>query len=90
MAPKAKNPPKKATKKNGYKMPKPLKTGDILIDIFKKQWKIGVSIGIGGFGEIYSACKADSNIKKIEDYPLIVKIVSSQSINIQKQFHNIL
>lgn len=77
MASKGKNQAKKpAKKKNGYEMPQPLKTGDVLTDISKKGWKIGVSIGVGGFGEIYSACEATSNIKKVDDYPFVVKIVS--------------
>lgn len=77
MASKGKDPVKKAPKKkNGYEMPKPLKPGDIIADNQKVQWKIGVSIGVGGFGEIYSACKHDSKIKKIDDYPFVVKIVS--------------
>ena len=76
MATKGKNPPKKASKKNGYAMPKPLDQGDILTDNQKKQWKIGVSIGVGGFGEIYSACKVESSVKKLDDYPFVVKIVS--------------
>lgn len=69
----------KGKKKNGYEMPKPLKSGDLLQDTQKKQWKIGVSIGVGGFGEIYSACKSDSSIKKVDDYPFVVKIVSKLS-----------
>ena len=77
MATKGKDPPKKASKKkNGYEMPKPLKPGDVIADNQKNQWKIGVSIGVGGFGEIYSACKVGSNIKKVDDYPYVVKIVS--------------
>lgn len=77
MASKGKAPPKKASKKkNGYEMPKPLKPGDVLNDNQKNQWKIGVSIGVGGFGEIYSACKAGSNVKKLDDYSFVVKIVS--------------
>lgn len=76
MASKGKTQPKKATKKNGYEMPKPLKAGDVLKDTQKGQWKVGVSIGVGGFGEIYSACDATSSIKKVEDYPYVVKIVS--------------
>lgn len=77
MASKGKNPPKKAAKKNGYEKPEPLKTGDILINtVLKKSWKIGVSIGVGGFGEIYSACQVGAEKQKIDDYPLVVKIVS--------------
>lgn len=76
MASKPKAVAKKPTKKkNGYEAPKKLKAGTILIDSAKKKWKIGTSIGSGGFGEIYSACEADSEIKKIDDYPFVVKIV---------------
>lgn len=47
MASKNKPVVKKAgKKKNGYEQPKHLKAGTILIDNHKKQWKIGVSIGI--------------------------------------------
>jgi vaccinia related kinase len=81
MASKAKSQPKKAPKKkNGYEMPKPLKPGDILTDNQKNQWKAGVSIGIGGFGEIYSACKVGTTVKKVEDYPYVIKIVSKCSL----------
>jgi vaccinia related kinase len=69
-------------------MPKPLKAGEILNDTQKGQWKIGVSIGVGGFGEIYSACKVGSTVKKVEDYPFVVKIVSGRR-NRWIQFHNI-
>ncbi|CAG9806496.1 unnamed protein product [Chironomus riparius] len=65
---------KESKKKNAYEQPKHLKTGSIIIDNYKKQWKIGVSIGIGGFGEIYSACDASSGTKKVDDYPFVVKI----------------
>lgn len=67
---------KSAKKKNGYEMPKVAKQGLILTDNQKKQWKIGKSIGIGGFGEIYSACDATSSIKNIDDYPFVIKLVS--------------
>lgn len=77
MASKVKAPVKKAPKKkNGYEMPQALKAGEILVDQQKTQWKIGVSIGSGGFGEIYSACKVGSNVKKVEDYPYAAKVVS--------------
>lgn len=89
MASKGKALPKKAAKKkNGYEMPKPLKPGDVLIDNQKAQWKIGVSIGVGGFGEIYSACKAGAIVKKLEDYPFVVKIVSCRQLDLDL-FHNI-
>lgn len=72
----------KGKKKNGYEMPKSLKAGDLLVDTQKKQWKIGVSIGVGGFGEIYSASKADSTVKSVDDYPYVVKIVSGRLIKL--------
>lgn len=76
MASKAKGAVKKpAKKKNGYEMPKAVKPGLVLIDSHKKQWKIGKSIGVGGFGEIYSACDATSNIKSLDAYPFVVKLV---------------
>lgn len=82
MASKGKMPAKKVPKKkNGYQMPKPLKPGDILTDNQKNQWKVGVSIGVGGFGEIYSACKVGSSVKKVEDYPFVIKIVSNAFVN---------
>lgn len=75
---KAKDPSKKPAKKraNGYEAPKHLDVETILTDLAKKQWRIGPSIGSGGFGEIYSACKADDSVKKHSDYPYVVKIVS--------------
>lgn len=53
MASKAKKP-KKA---NGYKMPAPIPTGFVVKNNQKKSWKVGISIGKGGFGEIYCCCK---------------------------------
>lgn len=44
-------PKKKAA--NAYKLPDPISTGEILTDIAKRQWFLGKSIGVGGFGEIY-------------------------------------
>lgn len=45
-----KAPRKKAT---GYQMPEAIPPGEIFTDISKKQWIIGKSIGVGGFGEVY-------------------------------------
>lgn len=61
-------------KKNGYQMPDPIPNGEILQDITKKKWIIGPSIGVGGFGEIYSA--AEYIDKKPTNYPYVIKIVS--------------
>lgn len=69
--------PKVPRKKNGYMMPKKLPVGTILQDTSKQQWITGPSIGIGGFGEIYTACKTDARLKNPKDYPYVVKIVST-------------
>jgi hypothetical protein len=80
MSPKkiTKQPKKEAAKKkaNGYEQPKPIPVGTILTDQSKQAWRIGKSIGCGGFGEIYSATKAESSLKNVDDYPFVVKIVS--------------
>lgn len=66
----------KKRKVNGYQMPERIPIGTVLTDLSKQQWKIGPSIGVGGFGEIYCACKANEAPKKHEDYPYVVKVVS--------------
>lgn len=66
----------KKRKVNGYQMPERIPIGMILTDLSKQQWKIGPSIGVGGFGEIYCACKANEAPKKHEDYAYVVKVVS--------------
>lgn len=63
----------------GYQKPEHIPNGEILTDTTKQQWKIGPSIGSGGFGEIYSACKYDGSAKKSVDYPFVLKIVSQHS-----------
>ncbi|EDV91120.1 nucleosomal histone kinase 1 [Drosophila grimshawi] len=50
-------PAKKQAKSKLYAMPEKLKENTILTDLAKGQWRIGPSIGIGGFGEIYAACR---------------------------------
>lgn len=40
---------------NGHKLPDPIPPDEILVDVTKKQWRLGKSIGVGGFGEIYIA-----------------------------------
>lgn len=73
-AKKVAQPKKKA---NGYKMPAPIPVGEVINDpIAKKKWRIGPSIGVGGFGEIYSACEHTGSPKKASSYPYVVKIVS--------------
>lgn len=54
---KAVKKPRAAPKKKAgpWKMPPPLPIGEVFTDFSKKQWKIGGSVGKGGFGEIYLA-----------------------------------
>lgn len=56
----------------GYKKPEPVRNGEILTDVSKVQWKVGPSIGSGGFGEIYSAAK----VGETKEFNYVVKIVS--------------
>ena len=66
---------KKVPKKKGanaYKLPDPISAGEILTDITKNQWILGTSIGVGGFGEIYSAAPYSGKVPK--DYPNVIKI----------------
>lgn len=67
---------------NGYQMPAPVPLGTLLTDMAKRQWKVGPSIGSGGFGEIYCACEASSGTKRTDDYPYVVKIVSGARRNL--------
>lgn len=71
--------PKKAPAKrkaNGYQMPEPIPLGEVFTDLGKQQWKIGPTIGSGGFGDIYCACKANESTKKYDDYQYVIKVVS--------------
>merc|ERR1711976_455638 len=40
---------------NGYILADKLPEGLIVTDLRKQQWRLGKSVGLGGFGEIYSA-----------------------------------
>lgn len=63
-------------KRNGYQMPDPLPEGEILKDVSNKKWKLGPSIGKGGFGEIYAAQEYNESMRKTSTFPYVVKIVS--------------
>ncbi|KAF7394536.1 hypothetical protein HZH66_007710 [Vespula vulgaris] len=65
---------KKAPKKKGnlHKMPDPIPAGTILSDMKGKKWILDKSIGIGGFGEVYSGAPYKDNTPK--DYPNVIKI----------------
>ena len=54
--------PKPRRSPNGYLLSDPLPEGLVIKDLRKKTWKIGRSIGLGGFGEIYTAALLDGEI----------------------------
>ncbi|GAB6021644.1 hypothetical protein CHUAL_004228 [Chamberlinius hualienensis] len=51
----AKQPQPAKGKKKVFQLPEKLPLGEILTDVTKNQWRLGKSIGVGGFGEIYTA-----------------------------------
>lgn len=57
---------------NGYRLPDPLPPGEALIDNMKNTWILGESIGVGGFGEIYSAKEGSSSGS--DDYDYVIKV----------------
>lgn len=77
-------------KANGYKMPAPIPPGEIITDtVMKKKWRIGPSIGVGGFGEIYSACEHENSPKKGSSYPYVIKIEPHENgpLFVEKNFY---
>ncbi|KAK2574956.1 hypothetical protein KPH14_008719 [Odynerus spinipes] len=53
-------------------MPDPIPAGTILSDIKGRKWIVDKSIGLGGFGEVYSGAPYEDKIPK--DYPNVIKI----------------
>uniref|UniRef100_A0A182LYU6 non-specific serine/threonine protein kinase n=1 Tax=Anopheles culicifacies TaxID=139723 RepID=A0A182LYU6_9DIPT len=65
--------PKRAN--NLYTRPEKIPLGTILTDALNVPWKVGPSIGSGGFGEIYCAyCFTHAAPKTVAEYPNVVKI----------------
>ncbi len=50
----AKMPPKKKTAA-GYRMAAPQPAGTVLTDLAKRRWRLGATVGSGGFGALYTA-----------------------------------
>ncbi|XP_076175702.1 serine/threonine-protein kinase VRK1 [Ptiloglossa arizonensis] len=57
----------------GCKLPDQLPAGEILTDITQNKWKLGHTIGYGGFGDIYLASK-DIHAPVREDAKYVIKI----------------
>ncbi|XP_065832615.1 serine/threonine-protein kinase VRK1-like isoform X2 [Oscarella lobularis] len=68
---------KKPAAKSLYKMPEPMPLGEILTDTMKKKWKLGRSIGKGGFGEIYLAAPSAQSVTDAAEH--VVKIEPSDN-----------
>ena len=68
-------PPKASKRKaaNGYKLPDPLPQGLVVHGNHKKSFRLGKSIGTGGFGEIYLTSE-DTTKAVGEDASLAMKI----------------
>jgi hypothetical protein len=60
---------------NGYILPDPLPSGLIVTDLCEARWKIGRSVGLGGFGEIYSAALWNGSQDETEEN-YVIKVVS--------------
>lgn len=75
MSEKKKKPANKRKNANGYVKSEKVPLGTILTDTQRNTWKVGPSIGSGGFGDIYSACPGSSSSKS-DSYQYVVKIVS--------------
>ncbi|XP_070576801.1 serine/threonine-protein kinase VRK1-like isoform X2 [Ptychodera flava] len=72
----AKSKPKPAARKRqpkGHQLPEHFPEGTILTDTAKKQWQLGKSIGVGGFGEIYLAAN-DTSQPVSSEADFVVKI----------------
>ena len=76
---KAVKKPRAAPKKKAgpWKMPPPLPIGEVFTDFSKKQWKIGGSVGKGGFGEIYLAAPVG---EKSTNSSYVIKVVGVSSM----------
>lgn len=65
--------PKKRFASNGVRLPDPIREGELLTDIAKKTWRLGRSVGLGGFGEIYLA--SDDTRKPVgQDAKYVIKV----------------
>lgn len=57
---------------NGYRLPDPLPSGEVLTDSVKKLWVVGDVIGCGGFGEIYLAKPVED--KFTDSWHYVIKV----------------
>ena len=80
-------PPKKPRKAaNGYKLPDPIPAGEV-ITAGKKSWRLGRSVGVGGFGEIY-LCDEDREAVKYIHMKLIKSVTKFFINSLKKSVQN--
>lgn len=72
---------------NGYLLSDPLPQGLVLKDLRKKTWKLGKSIGLGGFGEIYAAALLDGKTLSEEDYVVKVEPHNNGPLFVELHFY---
>lgn len=74
---------------NGYILPDPLPAGLIVTDLRKRRWKIGKSVGLGGFGEVYSAAALNGSGKcsKKEEYVIKVEPHTNGPLFVEINFY---
>jgi len=72
---------------NGYLLPEPLPQGLVVTDLRKQKWKIGKSIGLGGFGEIYTAALLNGNTLSDEDYVVKVEPHNNGPLFVELHFY---
>jgi len=72
---------------NGYILPDPLPQGLVITDLKNQKWKIGKSVGLGGFGEIYSAALLTGHSLSAEDYVVKVEPHSNGPLFVELHFY---
>ena len=80
-------PPPPRRSPNGYILPDPLPSGLIVADIHGKKWKISQSIGLGGFGEIYSASSVEGSGDHLGDYVIKVEPHNNGPLFVEINFY---
>ncbi|KAG8294333.1 Serine/threonine-protein kinase vrk1, partial [Homalodisca vitripennis] len=81
-------PPKKRIAPNGVRLPDPIIEGELLTDTAQKTWKLGRSIGLGGFGEIYLASdEINKTVKDDAKYVIKVERHSNGPLFVEKNFY---
>jgi len=84
-APEAGHGPRRSP--NGYILPDQLPEGMVVTDLLEQKWRLGKSIGVGGFGEIYSAALLNGNKASKEDYVVKVEPHTNGPLFVEAHFY---